>query len=144
MERSEDQEAAQHILGLLWVWTQQVKEVWRGSATTRVASSAGLGVLQGSIQGLLFCYVHRGDSAHAGVSRPGSSIELSQKPRNSRYTAGYRETFRFHVNGNQSAGCSQFFFYPTLWNITAFYLRGRNIIYELARFITTLPPFGWI
>ena len=71
-------------------------------------------------------------------------LELSQKPRNSRYTAGYRETFRFHVNGNQSAGCSQFFFYPTLWNITAFYLRGRNIIYELARFITTLPPFGWI
>ena len=48
------------------------------------------------------------------------------------------------MNGNQSDGCSQFFFYLILWNITAFYLRGRNIICELARFITTLPPFGWI
>ena len=50
------------------------------------------------------------------VGQPSEAfkLELSQKPRNSRYTAGYWETFRFHVNGNQSAGCSQFFFYLIL------------------------------
>ena len=41
-------------------------------------------------------------------------VKLSKKPRNSRWTAGCRQTFRFHVNGNQSAGCSQFFFYLIL------------------------------
>ena len=62
-------------------------------------------------------------------------LELSQKPRNSRYTAGYRETFRFHVNGNQSAGCSQFFFYQyhcILLARSQHYMRARQIYYYTA------------
>ena len=52
MERREDQEAAEQILGFLSVWTQQVNEVWGGSATNRLDWGCFKGPFKGYSSGM--------------------------------------------------------------------------------------------